>query len=110
MIERRFGKTGWSVSEIGFGCWGIGGNWGAVSEPQAQTALKRALELGVNFFDTAYVYGDGRSERILGAALGRWKKEVYVATKVPAKNFVWPATPETRITDAFPSKWIVQCA
>ena len=110
MIYRRFGKTGWSVSEIGFGGWGIGGNWGAVSEPQAEAALKKALELGVNFFDTAYVYGNGSSERILGAALRRWKKEVYVATKVPAKNLVWPATPEAPITTAFPSKWIVECA
>ncbi len=109
MRYRSFGKTGWSVSEIGFGCWGLGGGWGRRDDAEAKAALKRALELGVNFFDTAYVYGNGHSERLLGEVLRSWNRPVFVATKVPAKTMEWPATPKTRISDAFPVDWIVQC-
>ena len=65
MQSRRLGKTGWDVSEIGFGAWAVGGEWGAVDDEQSLSAMKRALDLGVNFFDTADVYGDGRSERLI---------------------------------------------
>ena len=117
MQYRRFGKTGWKISEIGFGCWGMGGNWGPRSDEKARAALRKALQLGVNFFDTAYVYGDGHSERILGEVLRAWFRDTpgrqqafYVATKVPAKTFEWPAHPKMRIADAFPVSWITRCA
>src|SRR5204862_4877089 len=81
MKYRQLGRTGWKVSEISFGAWAIGGTWGDVDDRESLAALHRALDLGVNFFDTADVYGDGRSERLL-AQLRRARKEpFYVATK-----------------------------
>lgn len=81
MEYRVFGKTGWDVSEIGFGAWAIGGSWGEVSERDAREALHSAIDLGVNFIDTADVYGDGRSERIIADVLKERSECVYVATK-----------------------------
>jgi len=79
---RRFGRIGWDVSEISFGAWGVGGEWGAVDDEESIAAMKRALELGVNFFDTADVYGDGRSERLLRRLRKETKTPFHVATKV----------------------------
>ena len=109
MQYRLFGKSGWRVSEIGFGCWGLGGGWGPTDDAQGQAALKRALKLGINFFDTAYVYGNGHSEQILGRVLRRTRKSFRVATKVPAKTMEWPARPTTPISRAFPAEWIIHC-
>ncbi|MGA7160929.1 MAG: aldo/keto reductase [Bacteroidota bacterium] len=81
MVYRKLGRTGWEVSAISFGAWAIGGTWGAVNDKESMEALHRAVDLGVNFFDTADVYGDGRSERLL-ASLRRDRKEpFYIATK-----------------------------
>ena len=81
MKYRAFGSTGWQVSTVSFGAWAIGGTWGPVEDQQSLAALHRALDLGVNFFDTADVYGDGRSERLM-AQLRRARHEpFYVATK-----------------------------
>ncbi len=104
-----FGRTGWKVSELGFGCWGLGGGWGPVDDAQAKEALQRALDLGVDFFDTAYVYGNGHSEKVLGEVLCRTSKPFRVATKVPSKTMEWPAKPTTRIDRAFPTDWIIHC-
>ncbi|MEI6786779.1 MAG: aldo/keto reductase, partial [Verrucomicrobiota bacterium] len=65
MQYRALGRTGWKVSAVSFGAWAIGGAWGPVKDAESLAALHRAVELGVNFFDTADVYGDGRSERLL---------------------------------------------
>ena len=82
MNYRRLGRTGWQVSEISFGAWGIGGSWGAVDDDVSLMALRKALDLGVNFIDTADVYGDGRSEKLIGQILRERKGErIYVATK-----------------------------
>jgi aryl-alcohol dehydrogenase-like predicted oxidoreductase len=81
MNYRTFGRTGWQVSEISFGAWAIGGSWGHVSEADALDALRAALDLGVNFIDTADVYGDGRSERLIAQVLKERSEQVYVATK-----------------------------
>ncbi|MFC0401122.1 aldo/keto reductase [Paraburkholderia rhizosphaerae] len=82
MHHRRFGRTGWDVSEIGFGAWAIGGSWGDVSEADARQALHAALDAGTTFIDTADVYGDGRSERIIRDVLReRGGKRPMVATK-----------------------------
>jgi aryl-alcohol dehydrogenase-like predicted oxidoreductase len=78
---RKFGRIGWDVSEISFGAWGVGGEWGAVNDEESIAAMKRALELGVNFFDTADVYGDGRSERLLRRLRKETKTPFHVATK-----------------------------
>jgi len=82
MKYRVFGKTNWKVSEVGLGAWAIGGaGWGNVSEKDAMDVLQKTVERGVNFFDTADVYGDGRSERLIGQFLKKSNKKVYVATK-----------------------------
>lgn len=81
MQKRALGRTGFEVSTISFGAWAIGGTWGAVSDDESLAALRRASELGVNFFDTADVYGDGRSERLLARLRRDVREPFYVATK-----------------------------
>ncbi len=81
MKYRSLGRTGWNVSEISFGAWAIGGSWGAQSDEESMAALHRALDLGINFIDTADVYGDGRSERLIARLRRERKEEFYVATK-----------------------------
>ena len=104
MDYRPLGRTGLSVSEIGFGAWGIGGSmWIGAEEDESVRALHRAIELGVNFVDTARGYGE--SERIVGAVL-RDHPDVLVATKVPPKNLRWPAPDGVDPMDAFPGEHI----
>ena len=81
MKYRKFSDLGWDVSEIGQGCWQIGGSWGDVSEHDAREVLKKALDNGVNFFDTADMYGDGRSEKFLGELIKSTSEEIFVTTK-----------------------------
>lgn len=82
MNYRTLGRTGWQVSEISFGAWAIGGSWGAVNDAESLDALRRALDLGVNFIDTADVYGDGRSEQLISRVLKeRSGQRIYVASK-----------------------------
>ena len=82
MDKRTFGRTGWKVAPIGFGAWAIGADWGDVSERDAEAALNEALDRGVNFIDTADVYGAGRSEKLIAKVLkARGAKDVIVATK-----------------------------
>ncbi len=81
MKYRKFGRIGWDVSEISFGAWAVGGAWGSVDDEESIAAMKRALELGVNLFDTADVYGDGRSERLLKRLRQETKAPFHVATK-----------------------------
>ncbi len=81
MKYRSLGRTGWKVSTVSFGAWAIGGAWGSVDDRQSLAALHRALDLGVNFFDTADVYGDGRSERLLAQLRRERREPFYIATK-----------------------------
>jgi aryl-alcohol dehydrogenase-like predicted oxidoreductase len=81
MHMRTFGRTGWNVSEVSFGAWAVGGSWGAVDDSQSLAAMRRALEVGVNFFDTADVYGDGHSEQLIRTLRAETKAPFYVATK-----------------------------
>ncbi len=108
MQYRQLGKTGIEVSEIGFGAWGIGGGWGERDDKQALAALGRALELGVNFIDTALAYGEGHSERLIGQAVRGSGKEVVVATKVPPKNRVWPAQKGSSLAEVFPKDYVLE--
>jgi aryl-alcohol dehydrogenase-like predicted oxidoreductase len=116
MRYRRFGRTGWNVSEIGYGMWGLAG-WTGSDDAESLDALQRAVDLGCNFFDTAWAYGDGRSEQILGkvlrankgnAAVGGPDKKPYVATKIPPKNRCWPARPEYSLDDSYPPDYIIE--
>jgi aryl-alcohol dehydrogenase-like predicted oxidoreductase len=105
---RRFGRLGWQVSEIGYGMWGMGG-WTGSDDSESHRSLDRAVELGCTFFDTAFAYGMGRSEKLLGELLARHRdRKLYVATKVPPKNWKWPGRAETPIADVFPPEHIVE--
>jgi aryl-alcohol dehydrogenase-like predicted oxidoreductase len=81
MEYRELGRTGWRISAVSFGAWAIGGTWGPVDDRESLSALHRAVDLGVNFFDTADVYGDGHSERLLKRLLGERKEDILIATK-----------------------------
>ena len=81
MEYRELGRTGWKVSAVSFGSWAIGGTWGPVDDSESMAALNRAVELGVNFFDTADVYGDGRSERLLAKLRREHGASIHIATK-----------------------------
>jgi aryl-alcohol dehydrogenase-like predicted oxidoreductase len=102
MKYRTFGRTGWQVSEIGYGMWGMGG-WTGSDDAQSLESLQRAVDLGCNFFDTAYVYGNGRSENLLGELVrNNPDKGIYTATKVPPKNMQWPTLPEFTLEECYP--------
>jgi aryl-alcohol dehydrogenase-like predicted oxidoreductase len=91
MQARRLGKTGWEVSEIGFGAWAIGGSWGETDEAESLEAMHAAVDAGVTFFDTADVYGDGRSERLLARLLRERDERLVVATKFGRRVELDPA-------------------
>jgi aryl-alcohol dehydrogenase-like predicted oxidoreductase len=108
MRHRTFGRLGWQVSDVGYGMWGMGG-WTGSDDAASAQSLDRAIELGCNFFDTAFAYGDGRSERLLKAALERHPgTQLFTATKVPPKDRRWPGRAETSIADVFPYDYLVQ--
>ena len=102
MNHRRFGRTGWMVSEIGYGMWGMG-NWSNSDDAESLSSLQAAVDLGVNFFDTAFAYGQGRSENLLGQIVRANKEQrLYTATKVPPKNQQWPARSDFTLDDCYP--------
>ena len=108
MEYRRFGRTGWNVSEIGYGMWGMAG-WTESDDRQSDRSLDIAVEGGCNFFDTAWGYGAGKSEQILGHLLKRHpEKRLYIATKIPPKNMKWPSKPEYKLEDCFPADHIIE--
>lgn len=110
MHYRNLGRTGFDVSEIGFGAWGIGGSmWIGAHDEESFRALHRAADLGVNFFDTALAYGNGHSEQVIGQVVRSRPERLYVASKIPPKNMVWPARPGSTLADAFPFKHIIDC-
>jgi aryl-alcohol dehydrogenase-like predicted oxidoreductase len=116
MRYRKFGRTGWNVSEIGYGMWGMAG-WTGSDDAESLDALQRAVDLGCNFFDTAWAYGDGHSEELLGrilranknnATAGGPGKKLCVATKIPPKNRRWPARREYSLDDSYPPDYIFE--
>ena len=110
MRTRTLGRTGLEVSELGYGAWGIGRSmWIGAEDDESLRALRRAIELGVNFVDTALGYGDGHSEQLVGEAVRASSETVHVATKVPPKNGRWPAPAGVDPDDAFPADWVVEC-
>jgi aryl-alcohol dehydrogenase-like predicted oxidoreductase len=108
MNYRTLGKTGFNVSEIGYGAWGIGkGAWIGATDDESLKALQRAIDLGLNFIDTALVYGDGHSENLVGQIVRQRSERIYVATKIPPKNEVWPAQAGVPVTEVFPAQHII---
>ncbi len=95
------------VSEVGYGMWGMGGDWSGSDDAQSLRALQRAVDLGCTFFDTAWAYGEGHSERLLGQLVrANPDKKLYTATKIPPKNFKWPSQREYSLEDCFPPEHI----
>ncbi|MFI5455820.1 MAG: aldo/keto reductase [Isosphaerales bacterium] len=108
MKYRGFGRVGWPVSEIGYGMWGLAG-WTGSDDNETAAALERAVELGCNFFDTAWAYGNGRSERLLGRLVSAHSgPTLHVATKVPPRNFKWPSRRDSVLDDCYPREHILE--
>jgi aryl-alcohol dehydrogenase-like predicted oxidoreductase len=108
MKYRTLGRTGWQVSEIGYGMWGLAG-WSGSDDDQTRQALQRSVDLGCNFFDTAWAYGAGHSERLLGELVrANSGRRLYTATKIPPKNRKWPSRREFTLDDCFPPDHIHQ--
>jgi aryl-alcohol dehydrogenase-like predicted oxidoreductase len=96
------------VSEIGYGMWGMGG-WTGADDAESRNSLQRALDLGCNFFDTAWAYGSGHSEKLLGELVrNNPERRIYTATKIPPKNLAWPSRREFTLDDCFPPDHISQ--
>src|SRR5215475_5091048 len=110
MRYRTFGRTGWQVSDIGYGMWGMGG-WTGSDDDESLRSLNRAVELGCNFFDTAWAYGSGHSERLLGRLVKAHPEgRLYVATKIPPRNLSWPSRRGFTLDDCFPPDHIREYA
>jgi aryl-alcohol dehydrogenase-like predicted oxidoreductase len=110
MHYRTLGRTGIEVSEVGFGAWGIGqSQWIGADDEESLRALRRAIELGLTFIDTALGYGGGHSEELVGQVVRDVDEHVAVATKIPPKNRTWPAAAGTDVMDAFPGEWVRRC-
>jgi aryl-alcohol dehydrogenase-like predicted oxidoreductase len=106
MNYHKFGRTGWMVSEIGYGMWGMGG-WTGSDDQESIQSLQHSVDLGCNFFDTAWGYGEGHSEKLLGKLVrANPAKKLYTATKIPPKNFKWPSKREYTLEDCFPPEHI----
>jgi aryl-alcohol dehydrogenase-like predicted oxidoreductase len=106
MNYRRFGRSGWNVSEIGHGMWGIAG-WTGSQDTESLDSLQRSIDLGCNFFDTAWAYGNGHSEQLLGKILrANPGKTLYTATKIPPKNRRWPSRREFSLDESYPPDYI----
>jgi aryl-alcohol dehydrogenase-like predicted oxidoreductase len=102
MHYRKFGRTNWNISEIGYGMWGMG-SWSGSDDEESLRSLQLAVDMGCNFFDTAWAYGRGKSESLLGQIVRANKdKKLYTATKIPPKNFQWPSKREYTLNDCFP--------
>jgi aryl-alcohol dehydrogenase-like predicted oxidoreductase len=110
MEYRKFGGTGIEISDIASGLWGMGG-WSGSHDEQSLEALQLSVDLGCNFFDTAWAYGEGKSDGLLGQTLAKNKgKRLYAASKIPPKNESWPAQPSYKYHDVFPSDHVFKYA
>ena len=109
MKFRTLGRTGFTVSEIGYGAWGIGKSmWVGAEDDLSLKALHHAADLGCNFIDTALAYGNGHSERLVGKFARERSERIVVATKIPPKNGRWPARKGTPLREAFPADYIIE--
>ena len=110
MKYRTLGGTGFEVSDIAHGLWGMSG-WSESNDQESRQAIQAAIDLGCNFFDSAWAYGDGNSDALLGEALARNKgKRIYAASKIPPKNLKWPASPKDNYQDVFPADHVFRYA
>jgi aryl-alcohol dehydrogenase-like predicted oxidoreductase len=110
MKHRRFGRTGFEVGDVAYGLWGMSG-WSGSDDKESLASLQLAVDLGCNFFDTAWAYGDGKSDGLLGQILARNRgKRLYAASKVPPLNLKWPASPKSSYREVFPREHVLKYA
>ena len=106
MNYRKLGRTGFEVSDMAQGLWGMSG-WSGSDDTESLAAMQLAIDLGCNFFDSAWAYGDGKSDGLLGQILARNAgKRIYAASKIPPMNGQWPASPKSKYADVFPEKHV----
>ena len=110
MQYRKFGRTGFEISDMAYGLWGMGG-WSGSNDEDSRKALQLSVDLGCNFFDSAWAYGDGKSDGLLGQTIaGNPHKRLYAASKIPPKNQRWPALPSYKYRDVFPPDHVLTYA
>ncbi len=110
MKYRKLGRTGFEVSDIGYGLWGMSG-WSGSDDSESLSSMQLAVDLGCNFFDTAWAYGDGKSDGLLGEVMRRNSgKRLYAASKIPPGNLQWPALPSYKYSDVFSPQHVFQYA
>jgi len=110
MQYRKLGRTGWQVSGIGHGLWGMSG-WSGSDDAQSRASMQLSCDLGCNFYDTAWAYGEGKSDALLGELMANNPgKRIYAASKVPPKNRKWPATSQYKLRDTFPADHVYDFA
>jgi len=110
MKYRKLGRTGFEISEIGHGLWGMSG-WSGSDDRQSLEALQLSVDLGCNFFDTAWAYGEGKSDALLGKILAANRNQrLYAASKIPPRNEKWPASPKDKYADVFPVEHVFKYA
>lgn len=109
MEKRKFAKSDEEISLLGYGCWGIGKSmWIGAEDTESKKALRRAIDEGINFFDTALVYGMGHSEKLVGEVEKESGKNLFIASKVPPQNMEWPAEDSTKLKEAFSKDYIIK--
>jgi aryl-alcohol dehydrogenase-like predicted oxidoreductase len=109
MQYRKLGRTGFEVSDIAYGLWGMSG-WSGSDDKQSLDSLQLSVDAGCNFFDTAWAYGGGKSDALLGETIARNQKRLYAASKIPPANDKWPARPEYKYHDVFPEDHVLKYA
>ena len=109
MRYRKLGRTGFEVSDIAYGLWGMSG-WSGSDDRQSLDSLQLSVDSGCNFFDTAWAYGEGKSDALLGETMARNKKRLYAASKIPPANDKWPALPEYKYHDVFSQDHVLKYA
>lgn len=110
MLYNNFNKSEIKVSRLGFGAWGIGkSEWVGADDKESLKVLARAIEEGINFFDTALAYGEGHSEKLVGQAEKESGREVFIASKIPSKKREWPASDYSTLEESFPAEYITSC-
>jgi len=109
MEMKNFNNSECKISLLGFGCWGIGkSEWVGADDKESKHIIQKAITEGINFFDTALVYGEGHSEKIVGEAIRESGREVFIATKIPSKKREWPCADSSTLEDSFPTNYIIR--
>ena len=109
MLMKQFAKSKYKISQLGFGCWGIGKSmWIGADDIESKKALHKAIDGGINFFDTALVYGNGHSEQLVGEVERECGEELFIATKIPSKKLEWPASDSSTLKESFTKEYIIK--